>query len=242
MPIDKITVNGVTYGVHVTYEERKNSQVSIGRRSINIRLPSFLNREEAFRQLFQMKNWAKKKLEEQPERAAKEPKKEYKDGDILNIGGENYALKIEFRDKQSSSARFDGSVIHFAISSALPREKQHEHVSTLMSRCVARKRLPTLIAKINELNSKYFNQKVNKVFFKNLASRWGSCSENGNINISTRLLFAPDDVLEYVCVHELAHLIEKNHSPAFWSLVEKAMPDHKEKRKWLKENGNRCVF
>ena len=71
---------------------------------------------------------------------------------------------------------------------------------------------------------------------------WGSCSEKGNINISTRLLFAPEDVLEYVCIHELAHLIEQNHSEKFWQLVKNAMPNYQEKRKWLKENGDSICF
>ena len=88
----------------------------------------------------------------------------------------------------------------------------------------------------------YFNQKINKVFFKYNKSNWGSCSAAGNINISTRLLFVPDDVLEYVCIHELAHLIEHNHSDRFWGVVEKAMPNYKEKINWLKENGHICSF
>jgi len=83
---------------------------------------------------------------------------------------------------------------------------------------------------------------INKIFFKNLRSRWGSCSERSNINISTGLLFAPEDVLEYICIHELAHLIEQNHSSRFWQLVEKAMPDYREKEKWLNENGGKCGF
>ena len=86
------------------------------------------------------------------------------------------------------------------------------------------------------------NRKINKVSFKNNKSNWGSCSRKGNINISTRLFFAPDEVLEYVCVHELAHLIELNHSKKFWAILKKAMPDYKEKIKWLKENNDHCGF
>ncbi len=95
---------------------------------------------------------------------------------------------------------------------------------------------------INKINEIHFNQKINKIFFKSLQSKWGSCSSDRNINISTRLLFAPDDVLEYVCIHELAHLIEQNHSEDFWTLVEKAMPQYQEKEKWLKENGEDIGF
>ncbi|HKZ41668.1 MAG TPA: M48 family metallopeptidase, partial [Candidatus Hodarchaeales archaeon] len=61
-------------------------------------------------------------------------------------------------------------------------------------------------------------------------------------NISTRLLFAPDEVLEYVCIHELAHLIEHNHSDRFWALVEKAMPYYPQQKQWLKEHGESIRF
>jgi len=56
------------------------------------------------------------------------------------------------------------------------------------------------------------------------------------------LLFAPDEVIDYVCIHELAHLKERNHSPEFWKLVEGALPDYREKEKWLKENSDQCWF
>lgn len=111
-----------------------------------------------------------------------------------------------------------------------------------MSRCIAGKRLVGLQKRIEELNNKNFNQPLRKIFFKHNKSNWGSCSSAGNINISTRLLFAPDDVLDYACIHELAHLIEHNHSENFWNNVEKAMPNYKEKQEWLKEHGNTCSF
>jgi predicted metal-dependent hydrolase len=73
-------------------------------------------------------------------------------------------------------------------------------------------------------------------------TNWGSCSTRGNINLSTRLLFAPDDVIDYVIIHELAHLLEMNHSNRFWNIVKKAMPEYREKEVWLKKNGHLCDF
>jgi predicted metal-dependent hydrolase len=80
------------------------------------------------------------------------------------------------------------------------------------------------------------------VRLKYLHSRWGSCSSSSNINLSTRLLFAPEGVIDYVIIHELAHLQELNHSPRFWRLVAEAMPDYQLKEKWLKDNGHLCDF
>jgi len=242
MKIETLKVNGMKYLVNIHYKKRDSSRVSIGKKAINIRIPSFLSREERFRELQRMKRWARNKLQENPNKFKAETQKEYRDEDTLRVGEKEYALNIAFKDKQGSSARIKGNTIQLLISANLSKEQQNEHVSTLLSRCIASKRLPKLRNKINELNNKYFKQKINKIFFKHNKSNWGSCSRAGNINISTRLLFAPGSVLEYVCVHELAHLIEGNHSDAFWALVGGAMPDYKKKTKWLKENSEKCKF
>jgi len=242
MKTENLEVNGNQYLVKIHYENRKNSSVSIRRTNINIRIPSFLDRNEKARELFSMKMWAKKKLLENPKRFKPIPQKEYKDGDKLFVGDEEYTLKIEFKDKRNSSARLQGRTIYLSISSNLSKKQQNEHISSLISRCIGQKRLPKLQQKIEELNEKHFQQNLGKIFFKYNKSNWGSCSHAGNINISTRLLFAPDDILEYVCIHELAHLIEHNHSKRFWALVTQAIPDYKTKETWLKEKGDLCRF
>lgn len=68
-------------------------------------------------------------------------------------------------------------------------------------------------------------------------TKWGSCSTTGTLSFNWRLLMAPPEVLDYVVIHELAHLKEPNHSPAFWALVEAKCPDHKAHRRWLNKNG-----
>ena len=70
-------------------------------------------------------------------------------------------------------------------------------------------------------------------------SRWGSCSSKGNLNFNCLLMNAPEKIVDYVVVHELCHRKEMNHSDRFWGEVEKVMPDYKERRKWLKDNGGK---
>nr|WP_297767601.1 SprT family zinc-dependent metalloprotease [uncultured Butyrivibrio sp.] len=73
-------------------------------------------------------------------------------------------------------------------------------------------------------------------------SRWGSCSAKGNLNFNCLLMKTPDEIIDYVIVHELCHRKEMNHSPRFWAEVEKIIPDYKEKRKWLKDHGNELMY
>ncbi len=242
MQTELLEINGIKYLVKIHYESRSNSCVSIRRTAINIRIPSFLSSAKKNEQLEKMKTWAKNKIMKNPEKFRLKPQKEYKNGDILKIGDEEFALRIEFKDKKGSSARPIGNTIKLSISDNLSNEEQNNHISSLISSCIAYKRLPKLQEKIYELNEKHFNRKINKIFFKHNKSNWGSCSNARNINISTRLLFAPDEILEYVCIHELAHLIEQNHSDRFWTLVETVMPNYMEKERWLKENRDLCRF
>ncbi|MBI5023860.1 MAG: M48 family metallopeptidase [Candidatus Omnitrophica bacterium] len=66
--------------------------------------------------------------------------------------------------------------------------------------------------------------------------RWGSCAPNDRLNFSWRLVMAPISVIDYVVVHELAHITHKNHSRRFWNRVEAMYPDHKDAKTWLREN------
>lgn len=78
---------------------------------------------------------------------------------------------------------------------------------------------------------------VKQIRLRSQSSRWGSCSSSGTINYNWRLILAPPHVLDYVAAHEVAHLVEMNHSPAFWATVERTLPDMERGRAWLKAHG-----
>lgn len=76
-----------------------------------------------------------------------------------------------------------------------------------------------------------------RITLRQQKTRWGSCSASGNLNFNWLLILAPPEVLDYVVVHELCHRKEMNHSDAFWKEVETVLPDYREQKRWLKENG-----
>lgn len=76
-----------------------------------------------------------------------------------------------------------------------------------------------------------------RISIRDQKSRWGSCSSTGTISINWRLIMAPPEILDYIIVHELAHLQELNHSARFWKLVEENCPNFRSHERWIKQNG-----
>jgi predicted metal-dependent hydrolase len=84
---------------------------------------------------------------------------------------------------------------------------------------------------------KALGQRIEKLTFRDTRSRWGSCSAHKTISLNWRLILAPPEVAQYVCIHEAAHLLHMNHSVEFWKLVSELCPRYKSHKKWLKING-----
>jgi len=81
-----------------------------------------------------------------------------------------------------------------------------------------------------------------KIVIREQKTRWGSCSSNKTLSFNWKLMLAPPRVLDYVVVHELCHLTHMNHSQNFWKMVAEILPDYKEQKKWLKENGSKLIL
>lgn len=105
-------------------------------------------------------------------------------------------------------------------------------IEALLKR-IARDRLATAVDRYG----KQLGRSHRRVTLRDPRSRWGSCSSEGNLMFSWRLILAPTEVLDYVAAHEVAHLAHMDHSPAFWSVVDDLFPDHKTQRAWLRRDG-----
>ena len=91
------------------------------------------------------------------------------------------------------------------------------------------------------LHAKTLGVRPTGLTMRGQSSRWGSCSARGRLNFNWRLVLAPPFVLDYVAAHEVAHLREMNHSPAFWARVAEALPDFERGRAWLKAHGRELM-
>ncbi|TIV47668.1 MAG: M48 family metallopeptidase, partial [Mesorhizobium sp.] len=97
----------------------------------------------------------------------------------------------------------------------------------------AKKEIERLVVKHTEAIGK----RAKAIRYKDTSSRWGSCTSEGNLSFSWRIMMAPPAVINYLVAHEVAHLKEMNHGPKFWKLCEKLCPDTDRCKDWLKRNG-----
>jgi predicted metal-dependent hydrolase len=140
--------------------------------------------------------------------------------------GSKYRFYV-VKDRQSSTVVSDTiKLITFHVTD-MRRYKQHmrEWYKQQAAARIIADRLPALAGR--------FNLQYNKVSIKSQKSRWASCSKKRNLHFNLLLVAAPPEVIDYVIIHELMHLIEFDHSSQFWQLVEEADPDYKKHREWL---------
>lgn len=93
------------------------------------------------------------------------------------------------------------------------------------------------LAEASGRHAEALGRRVGRITLRDTRSRWGSCAASGGLMYSWRLVMAPPEVLDYVAAHEVAHLAEMNHSPAFWAVVARLCPDHARHRRWLRREG-----
>ena len=149
-------------------------------------------------------------------------------GQCLYLGS-LYPLKIDNNSIEPIS--FNGQM--FTITNV-----NRERINLPLKSWYKKRFIEVALPRLSYFSDKH-ELKVKQVRVKEQKTLWGSCSSKNNINLNYLLIMAPMKVIDYVIVHELVHTIHKNHSSKFWQKVETIMPNYKDARKWLKENGYR---
>jgi predicted metal-dependent hydrolase len=196
-----------------------------------VRAPRRLPRAAIDALLGEKQDWIQRKLA-QLEAARPPAPKTFASGETFLYRGEDCPLQISER-KRPPLALEQG---RFLLSRAALGRAEAVFTAWYQAeaRCLFSPRLEELAAQTG--------LRPARLRLSSARTRWGSCTSAGVVALSWRLVMAPPAVLDYVILHELAHLKIKNHQPAFWSLVESLMPDYAKHRKWLKDNGGRLVI
>lgn len=182
--------------------------------------------EEVIRQFVESKAEWIRKQQGRARRLAAALARDYVDGETFLFLGQAYPLKIV-------PPRRPALRLTDCFELARPAQPQAEAVFIRWYRARAAEILPERV----RLLAARYGCRPGGVRITSARTRWGSCSVRGTLSFPWRLVMAPPTVIDYVIVHELAHLEIRNHSPKFWARVAEWMPDYKQQVAWLRRNG-----
>lgn len=153
-------------------------------------------------------------------------------GAQLLVLGKPVTLRVE--PGARCSAKFSGNELVLHAPDTTDRITLRALIRKALSEVQLRE-----IRRLIDVHAPALGVQPGRIAIREQRSRWGSCSDRGNLNFNWKLMLAPPEALEYVVIHELCHLIEFNHSAKFWRLVGSRMPEYELPKKWLKQNGEK---
>ena len=163
--------------------------------------------------------------------------KRFVSGETLPYLGRNVRILVEAADIARPNVRFDHWRFRIAAPKSLPDEERRQSIRRAVIewyRARAAERLPSVVER---WWPRLGQGEMSRVLVRDQRQRWGSCAPDGTLRFNWRAVMLKPALIEYVVVHELAHLTHRNHLTDFWGLVSKAMPDAQQRRRGLREAG-----
>jgi predicted metal-dependent hydrolase len=226
----------ITYTVNRSAKRRKSISLQIRNEAeVIISAPCFTPAKEINSFVEEKQNWINKNIQKLKEAAVRNKSKEYETGEQFFYLGRSYPLEVFFEPFETEGIVFWNNCFYLNTRGGKDQRK-HYFVSWY------KKKAYDFFSRRVDFFSRMLKLESGRISITSAEKRWGSCSVDNNLSFSFRLIMAPPDIIDYVIVHELMHIREKNHSPKYWQRVEAAMPEYKKHRRWLKENHHQFIL
>lgn len=204
---------------------RLTLRIEPGGRALKMTIPPNLPFQEVDNFLHRNHDWLRKKFEKLPQ------DEELGDGSSVTIRGEQYQIVRTGKLRGVTEAGEIGGRKVLFVGGA------PEHLQRRI-RDFLKKEAKADLERLVTLHAEASGKRFQSISYKDTKSRWGSCTHDGRLNFSWRIVMAPPFVIDYLAAHEVAHLSEMNHGPKFWALCRKLCPATDEAKAWLKQNGS----
>ena len=204
--------------------KRKTMALYVREGALEVRAPLKISKKEIDKFILSKEKWINEKLAKSVERITQRENFALTYGDMLTYRGYQYPIIA----KDGNRMGFDNEKFY------MPANLTSDEIRRCCIEIYKNLAKRTIVAKVDVFEKK-MSVKPTNIKINSAKTRWGSCSAKKSINFSWRLIMADDDVIDYVVVHELAHIIELNHSARFWAVVENVLPDYRNQRAKLKK-------
>ena len=237
----KIKLGDVEINYRIIISNRKTISLIIDpEKGLLVRAPERVTYRQIEQIVREKSNWIIRKQEE-IKRIRSEVEKEFVAGEKLPFQGEIYEIEVmESGEIKSVTVSLEDGIFLIKVPHDLKGDNRKEEIKRRLVEWY-KKEARTKYKERVEHYRKKLGVSYNKISIRDQKTRWGSCSNKGNLNFNWRLIMAPPPILDYIVVHELAHFVHANHGDDFWKLVESVIPDYREKREWLRVNGYKLM-
>lgn len=204
---------------------------------VTVTTPENIDEKKLVKVLYKKAPWILKKWYELNEIADIPQPKEFVSGEKFLYLGKGYRLKVNRSDSVTkTSLGFYQGRFHATVSSSIANEDRCKQLSSLLKDWY----ISHGQTKVNERLAIYcpkMDLSPQKIALKEQKMRWGTCTSVGAVYLNWRIMMAPMSIVDYVIVHELAHLKHPDHSRSYWQLVRSILPDYELRKEWLRVNG-----
>lgn len=234
MPMLAVENTAIPYEIRRS-ARAKRMRISVRPGRVGVIAPWFTLRRTIVAFVESKRHWIYEKTKLLRKRALVATPQRFVSGAKVLFRGRFLRLRVESTDGGKAGLRF-ANAFHVEVPETLGEAKREKVVRGLVMGWLEERALE---------NARSWTRKYGvqlgayptRIRIGNQKTLWGSCSARGVISLNWRLVATPKAVFEYVVVHELCHLVERNHGRAFWQLVESLVPDYRERRSWLKRHG-----
>ena len=224
----RVVLDGETVNYRLVRTRRRTIGMQVDLDGLTVRAPRWVSLGEIEAALAERSSWILRTLAEWRTRRRDVFPREWKTGAPIYYRGAELSLAVyPARKSAIRHDMFDLTVLH-------PSASDERKVATFVSHWLKEEALRLLAPRVAAFASEVTGV-LPPVKLSNAKSEWGSCNQRGEIRLNWRLVQLPDDLADYVVAHEVAHLVELNHSARFWAVVERLMPGHAMRRRALEE-------
>ncbi len=224
----------IEYIVRRSRRRRKTVQISVVGGEVIVAAPTRTPARELEAIVRERTGWILKKLAEEAQKPA--PAR-FVTGEKLPYLGEDISLTVTLSHDTKPTVRFARRRFSVSVPANLDDEQRADAIRAALTawyRDRATEHLPKIV---EDWLPRFGGDKPSRILIRNQKQRWGSCSADGTLRFNWRVMMLRPSLIEYIVVHELAHLTHQNHSRDYWSHVSAAMPDAQQRRKALREAG-----
>ena len=224
---------------------KKTSSVRVLEGKVRLNVPKNFSNEAIASILLRQRGWIEKRIRAQAKIKQAGPK-QFIEGERFLYLGRKYKLQIipklvATKPASANKVELKSSHLQVTIPANLEGEARTAIVKRLLERWY-RERSTKKLQERTDVFAPIVGAQPKIVKVRAYSARWGSCSREDIISYNWRTIMTPSRIIDYVVVHELCHLLEHNHSPAFWGQVRRCMPDYEERQRWLRERDRAFVF